>query len=113
MTKQHKKIRPNQKKAKPAEVKRFSERTKEQKETSVLVLSDHTLKKRQDGLLKLTAGYQGIGGIKQFGSKQRLLSTNFIRPNMQVNPYGPVNEDGSFAELVLTKQEVLKLVIMY
>jgi len=88
----------------------YGERSKEQKETSVRVLSDPDFTKTEKmRLLKLTAGYQGIGGDSQFELKTKAAFNELYKAEYAGElPYGPVNEDGSFAELVLTKEEVLK-----
>jgi len=58
-------------------------------------------------ILKLTAGYQGVGGEPQFELKTKDAFTKLYTPEYAGSlPYG-AREDGSFAELSLVKQEVL------
>ena len=88
----------------------YGERSKKQKEISVDVLSDPYFRPTEKmRLLKLTAGYQGIGGDSQFELKTKAAFRELYKAEYAGElPYGPVDKDGSFAELVLTKEEVLK-----
>jgi hypothetical protein len=92
----------------------YGDFSNEQRTTSVEILNIFKGVEKKK-LLKLTAGYQGVGGDSQFEITSKEAFKKLYTPEYAGNlPYAPLDDpeggnDGAFAVLQLTEQKVLEV----
>ena len=87
----------------------YGDFSEEQRKASVAILNNAAFKGvEKKKLLKLTAGYQGVGGDSQFEIKTKAAFDQLYNVAAPL-PYASEHDDGAFAVLQLTEQKVLEV----